>query len=193
MKKLFITIAVALLAAASASAQVKIEVGGNYGGFSNNVNSKNPAASFLRSIKSGFGFSGGVMYDINLLNDVLFLEPGVVYAMNNITIKDINEKMKTQWIQVPLSLGYSANVGFGSIDAFLGLYYGHIIKQDEYLDFNTNDFGINAEVGFALPAGIGLFFNYKRGFIDLSKTSGYRAFSNLASFGLYFKFGGRKE
>ena len=54
MKKLFVTIAVALLAAASASAQVKIEVGGNYGGFSNNVNSQNPAASFLRSIKSGF-------------------------------------------------------------------------------------------------------------------------------------------
>lgn len=193
MKKLFITIAVALLAAASASAQVKIEVGGNYGGFSNNVNSQNPAASFLRSIKSGFGFSGGVMYDINLLNDVLFLEPGVVYAMNNITVKDINEKMKTQWIQVPLSLGYSANVGFGSIDAFLGLYYGHIIKQDEYLGFNTNDFGINAEIGYALPIGLGLFINYKRGFLDLSKTSGYRAFSNLASFGLYFKFGGRKE
>ena len=191
MKKLFITIAVTLLAAASASAQVKIEVGGNYGGFSNNVNSQNPAASFLRSIKSGFGFSGGVMYDINLLNDVLFLEPGVVYAMNNITVKDINEKMKTQWIQVPLSLGYSANVGFGSIDVFFGLYYGRAVKQDG--DFNMNDFGINAEVGYALPAGLGLFFNYKRGFIDLSKTSGYRAFSNLASFGLYFKFGGRKN
>lgn len=191
MKKLFITIAVTLLAAASASAQVKIEVGGNYGGFSNNVNSQNPAASFLRSIKSDFGFSAGVMYDINLLNDVLFLEPGVNYVMNNITVKDINEKMKTQWIQVPLSLGYSANVGFGSIDVFFGLYYGRAVKQDG--DFNMNDFGINAEVGYALPAGLGLFFNYKRGFIDLSKTSGYRAFSNLASFGLYFKFGGRKE
>ena len=191
MKKLFVSITVALLAAASASAQVKIEVGGNFGGFSNNANSQNPAASFLNSIKSDFGFSGGVLYDINLLNDVLFLEPGVNYVMNNITVKDINEKMKTQWIHVPLSLGYSTNLGFGSIDVFFGLYYGRAVKQDG--DFNTNDFGINAEVGYALPVGLGLFLNYKHGFIDLSKTSGYRAFSNLASFGLYFKFGGRKE
>lgn len=188
MKKLFITIAVALLAAASASAQLKIEVGGNFGGFSNNANSRNPATT-LRSLKSGFGFSGGVMYDINLLNNVLFLEPGVNYVMNNVTIKDLNEKMTTQWIQIPLSVGYCSNSGFGSFDVFIGLYYGRAIKQDG--DFSSNDFGINAEVGFALPAGIGLFFNYKRGFIDLSKTSGYRAFSNLASFGLYFKFGGK--
>ena len=189
MKKLFITIAVALLAAASASAQLKIEVGGNYGGFSNNVNSQNPAASFLRSIKSGFGFSGGVMYDINLLNDVLFLEPGVNYVMNNITVKDINEKMKTQWIQIPLSVGYSSNVGFGSIDVFFGLYYGRAIKQDG--DFSSNDFGINAEVGYTFPLGLGLFVNYKRGLLDLSSTSSYRAFTNLVSFGLSFQFGGK--
>ena len=189
MKRLF-TIAVTLFIAASASAQIKIEVGGNYGGFSNNVNSQNPATSFLPSIKSDFGFTGGVLYDINLLNNMLFLEPGVNYVMNNITVKDLNEKMKTQWIQIPLSVGYSTNVGFGSIDVFFGLYYGRAVKQDG--DFNNNDFGINVEVGYALPAGLGLFLNYKRGFIDLSKTSGYRAFSNLASFGLYFKFGGGK-
>ena len=188
MKKLFITIAVALLAAASASAQLKIEAGGNFGGFSNNATSKNPATSFLRSVKSDFGFSAGVMYDINLLNDVLFLEPGVTYVMNNVTIKDINEKMKTQWIQIPLSVGYSTGIGFGTIDAFFGLYYAHIIKQDG--DFNNNDFGINLKAGYALPVGLGFFINYKRGFIDLSRTSGYRAFSNLLSFGLYFKLGG---
>ena len=190
MKKLF-TIAVALFIAVSASAQLKIEVGGNYGGFSNNANSWNPAGSFLSSVKSDFGFSGGIMYDINLLNNILFLEPGVNYVMNNITIKDLNEKMKTQWIQIPLSVGYSSNVGFGSIDAFLGLYYGRAVKQDG--DFSNNDFGVNAEFGYALPAGLGLFVNYKRGFLDLSKTSGYRAFSKLVSFGLYFKFGGRKS
>ena len=85
-------------------------------------------------------------------------------------------------------MGYNSNIGFGSLEAFFGLYYGRAIKQDG--DFNNNDFGINVEVGYALPAGLGLFLNYKRGFIDLSKTSGYRAFSNLVSFGLYFRFGG---
>ncbi len=188
--KRFFTIAVALLVAASASAQLKIEVGGNFGGFSNNVNSKNPASS-LRSLKSGFGFSAGAMYDINLLNNVLFLEPGVNYIVNNVTVKDFDEKMTTQWIQIPLSVGYSSNIGFGSIDAFLGLYYGHIIKQEEYSDFSSNDFGINAKIGYAFPMGLGLFFNYKRGFLDLSKTSGFRAFSSLATLGLYYKFGGK--
>lgn len=187
MKKLF-TIVATLFIAVSASAQLKIEVGGNYGGFSNNASSRNPANSFLRAVKSDFGFTGGVMYDINLLNNVLFLEPGVNYVMNNVIIKDINEKMQTQWIQIPLSVGYSTNVGFGSFDAFIGLYYGRAVKQDG--DFNENDFGFTAKAGYALPMGLGLFINYKRGFIDLSKTSGYRAFSNLVSFGLYFRFGG---
>lgn len=190
MKKIFVTIAVALLAAISASAQLKIEVGGNFGGFSNNANSKNPAST-LRSLKSGFGFSGGVMYDINLLNNVFFLEPGVNYVMNNVTIKDLNEKMTTQWIQIPLSVGYRSDGQFGSFDAFFGVYYGRAVKQDG--DFSSNDFGINAEVGYTFPLGLGLFVNYKRGLLDLSSTSGYRAFTNLVSFGLSFQFGGRKE
>ncbi|MCQ2157968.1 MAG: transporter [Bacteroidales bacterium] len=187
MKKLFI-ISAALLIAVTASAQLKIEAAGNFGGLSNSASSNNPSSSFSKAMKSGFGFSGGLMYDINLLNNVLFLEPGVKYILNNMTIKDINEKMQTQWIQVPLSVGYgSSNGGF---EAFLGLYYGRALKQD--FEFNKNDFGFNAKIGYAFPVGLGIFFSYERGFLDLSQVSGYRAFNNLANFGLYFKFG-RKE
>ena len=194
MKKFFV-FAAALLVAMSSSAQaIRLEAAGNVGGFGSSFKS---SSSFSANTKPGIGFNGGLMFDVNLLANILVIEPGVSYLYGNVVLKDGgNARLNTQWIQVPLTIGCILPVGFGSVDLYAGLYYGYAFKQTitsssgsidvgKYV-FDKNDFGFCAKAGYTFPFGFGLFIGYSHGFLDLSKTSSFRAFTNMFRFGLNF-------
>lgn len=186
MKKLILVIAISL-AALSANAQLKLEVAGNYGGYTNN---KQAFIVTDKYYSSGIGFNGGVLFDIPITEDKNFyFEPGVYYLMSNISYKGTNNRYKTHWVQVPLSLGVDLPLGPIAIICGGGLYYGRAVSGANLgnVMLKKNDFGFLLKAGLGLTKHVGLFVAYNRGLIDISDTPGTIARSTALRFGLWVK------
>lgn len=211
MKKGIIAIA-ALLLSLSASAQLRLELAGTFGGFASTrgifpwrytIDTRNG------DLSGGLGASGSIMYDINVLgpDGVLFLEPGVTYLMNNSDFKGSDCRFCTQWLQVPFSVGTHVTGGQIGFRCAAGIYYGYAIsgichdptmggsgwdgkdyigggREDRLL--KRHDFGFCARAEMTFPIGFGIFIGYNRGFLDLSDKSGFIAINNILRFGVSY-------
>lgn len=199
MKKIILTIAIALAAAFSANAQLRIEGAltlGNYekpDGFSSIVSQGfDPAASF----------AARAFYDYNLnVNglDGLMLSAGAGVLSNTIADKNNSSKFNTTWIQVPVTVGEYYQFGAGALYAAVGLYYGYCISGKVYnstvsIDakdglIKSNDFGYIAQVGYALPMNLGIYCGYTNSLINIADLGGSGNMRNkVFEIGLFYKF-----
>ena len=194
MKKTILTL-VCVLAGISASAQFKIEAGGNFGGYNK-----------MEELSGYFGYFANVLYDINVGssdNENYFIETGVGYLTNNISDSDNNSLASTTWVKIPVLFGSDFCIGKGYLTASAGLYYargisGKIENSGVSLDimnnevsainiFGKNDFGVEGKAGYTFGMGLGIFLGYQYGLLNLAAQSGSQATSDILFFGISYK------
>lgn len=195
MKKIILTIAIALAAAFSANAQLRVEGAltlGNYvkpDGFSIVDNGFIPASSY----------AARVFYDYDLHTNGLMLSAGAGILSNTIADKDNESKFNTTWLQVPVTIGEYYQLGRGSLYAAVGLYYGYCLSGKVYnstisIDakdglLKSHDFGYLAQVGYALPMNLGIYCGYSSSIINIADLDGNGNMKNkVFEIGLFYKF-----
>ena len=195
MKKLILAFACALVAI-SASAQFKVEAGGNIGGYSKD-------SGFNESL----GYFANALYDINI-GDIdrehFFIETGIGFLANNIQDSDNSSLVNTSWIKVPVLIGSDYSIGGGYLTAAAGIYYGRgvsgkiensgvsldIMNNDieEINIFKKNDFGLEGKAGYTLHMGLGFFLAYQYGLLNVAAQSHSEATTDVVSLGISYKF-----
>lgn len=197
MKKLFIVLAAALISV-SALAQVRIEGALSFGGY-------NKTDEF----KSKAGFAGRVFYDFSIgtnpAGEDFFIAAGAGYMMNNVAVKNTSDgKFTCHWLQVPVMFGSYYPLGAGNLYGALGVYYAYGLSgktsgsgvsleviHNETSAVNilkANDFGYIGQIGYVLPMGIGAYFGYEGGFINIASQPSSEAKNRLIEIGLLYKF-----
>lgn len=195
MKKVFLTIVCAAIAV-SASAQLKIEAGVDFGGF-NKMSGFNTAPGF---------FVNG-LYDIPVGSrdrEAFYVETGIGFLMNNVEDSSNGSGVKTSWLKVPVLFGSDYQIGKGALTAAVGVYYayglaGKIDNSGVALDimhngteainiFKPHDFGVEAKAGYTFGMGLGIFVDYQLGIANIAAQSYSDAKTDIFGIGLNFKF-----
>lgn len=202
MKKI-IFLSMLTFAAFVSNAQIKfgIKAGANFSKFSG----KDAKISGI-SPQFKVGFAGGGLVNI-ALNEMISVQPEVLYSMEGTTYKESGEKLhfKNDYINVPVMVQYNHESGFY---AETGPQVGFLMSakasdgtnsttvKDAY---NTINFSWGLGAGYKLSNGLGIGARYNFGIANIAKNDNNdgadKANVKLGGFhvGLFYTFGSGKE
>ena len=200
MKKLFLTIALAVAAAFGANAQVGISAGYSHDVWS--VGLFDDMGYYFRSQ----GFHVGINYSLPVLGNLKFA-PGITFtSVSEDKVMGENISGTISYVSVPLNLEASQEI-FSGINAFVfagpGLRYMLSAKADVggedwdlYEDstggthFLDNRFDVTLGFGFGLEmAGIRAFAGFNGGLLDLASKDMKDTIEDFSVHGKSFQFG----
>lgn len=120
------------------------------------------------------------------------LQPELVYSMQG--GKDGNEKLKLNYINVPVLAQYMTNEGFrlqtGPQLGFLTTAKSKIdkVEVDRKDDLNSFDFSWVFGAGYLFPSGFGIDARYNLGISNISDDNNFEAKQGVFQFGLFYQF-----
>ena len=180
MKKFFLTIAIAFVAATTAFAQLGgLSVGAGY-----------TTKNFTNGLENEAGFYAGVNYNIALTSGIC-VAPGIDFAMLNYK-KDENNYQKENYIGVPVMFNYSIKVadvlkivpylgptfslGLSSVAKGGGSIFGFTITTGEVdmydgTDYNKFDILIGGGIALDIVDMIRVTFGYNQGLLNRNNDS----------------------
>lgn len=175
MKKLFVTLLVAMAMTTPVLAQVSF---GFKGGL--NLTKMTFDRSELEeaiSNKSGFFFGPTVKFTLPIAG--MGMDAAVFYDQREGEIKGVGEKLKQKSIQIPVNMRYSFGMGgFGSFFLFAGPQFGFSVSGDDKL--NIRDWSLrnahisgNAGLGVLIVSHLQLSVGYN---FALSKSAKYKVY-----------------
>lgn len=175
MKKLFLMAAVVMLSAVASFAQIGARIGMNFANWAN------------KPVDSRIGAHLGVVYNIELGDSPLSLQPGFFFSQRN--FKDDNTgnwKANTSHLELPILIKYNLEVANDIvIDPHVGPYFamalaGHIkdsdpkIKiykeKDGHWGYENMDMGITTGCGATFFGSVYAGIDYSWGLNEIGKT-----------------------
>jgi hypothetical protein len=120
------------------------------------------------------------------------LQPELVYSMQG--GKDGNEKLKLNYINVPVLVQYMTQEGLrlqtGPQLGFLTSAKSKIddVEIDQKDDLNSFDFSWTFGAGFLFPSGFGIDARYNHGISNISDDNSFEARNRVFQFGLFYQF-----
>ena len=120
------------------------------------------------------------------------LQPELVYSMQG--GKDGDEKLKVNYINIPLLAQYMTNDGFRlQTGPQLGLLtsakseYGDV-EFDTKDDMSSVDFSWIFGAGYLFPSGFGIDARYNHGISNISDDESFEARNRVFQFGVFYQF-----
>ena len=192
MKKVFMTVAFAVLAIAGANAQVKF--GARAGLNLADVAVKSGDVKVESKIRPAFYVGGLAEY---AFNDVTLLDAGLTYSNQGAKYKERDGALVQHTLNLPVWFKYD----FAGFRPKAGLYAGYILSQQAKEDgktetvesdlYNHFDYGIGLGAEYNLSDN-GLFFeaSYNWGLANLQKNGDSKNYSNnrVIQIGVGYKF-----
>lgn len=126
------------------------------------------------------------------INQHFALQPELVYSMQG--GKDGNEKLKLNYINVPVLAQYMTNEGLrletGPQLGFLTSAKLKIddVEVDQTDDLNSFDFSWTFGVGYLFPSGFGMDARYNHGVSNISDDNSFEARNRVFQLGLFYQF-----
>ncbi|MBF9142396.1 porin family protein [Hymenobacter properus] len=193
MKKVILSLALAVGISATASAQARI--GLKAGGSLTTL-----GGADAKGVSNKFGFHGGLVANL-ALGDVLSLQPEVLYSMKGAADSDNSKyKINLNYIDIPVMFQYNADGLFFEAGPQLGILASAKSTDgtndvDIKESLNTIDFGYAVGLGYKLESGpmIGLRYNGGITSIDKEESGTTAAKVRNNAFQLYvgYMFGGK--
>lgn len=199
MKKLFLVVAVVLVAAISANSQVKFgpKVGLNFSTMSMKMGGESAETKML------VGYSLGVTFKADLGTN-LFLQPSILYSSKG-SKYDANDdfKITANYVELPVNFGYKLNLGGSNVLLLAGPYFAYGVggtaklgneeadiewgSDEESDDFKPFDMGLNIGAGFEVN-NFQIAAQYGFGLTNISVGSGTTTKNGVLSLSVAYLF-----
>jgi hypothetical protein len=193
-------IAISLVMALTASAQIQLGIGGGLN-FANQILKPTPPPGSFTTLTS---FNAGVFVGIPIMKG-LTIQPEIMYSGEGSRQPEEDgdtTKSHFNYINVPVLLKYTSSIG---IFAEIGPQIGFVVsaKEDDLTNgstsdiksyYNTTDFSAVFGVGYIAPFNLGVDFRYNLGFISLVKAAGnYSLKNSVFQIRLFYVFNLKKK
>ena len=210
MKKLIITLAIALAACTAAFAQMGLSVGAGY--LDNTVKTVYTSGSTTTTTSDTFGgFYGGVSYTVLTLGPGINITPGLYFASTSYKNVDTILGVETtstgseSYIAVPVNFSYKLELvpGTLALQPYAGPTFAYGLSSKAATTaggttLSTDNYDGTTYGKFDLQVGVGLAFDivdmirvtvgYNMGLLDRNSDSDYKTTTSNINFGVAYLF-----